>query len=72
MVKRWKNVFEKDDVYFRRVDIRFLLTSGVDVSHAYEIRGELLELKGWSGRALGQLVVPASDVRMSRRLESGN
>jgi len=52
--------------------MRFLLTGGVDASQAYEIRDELLELKGWSGRALGQLAAPASDVRMGSRLESGN
>ena len=47
--------------------MRFLLISGMNISHTYEIGDEQLEPlepKGWE--ELGQMAAPASDVRIAR------
>jgi len=47
--------------------MRFLLICGMNISHAYEIGDEQLEPlepKEWG--ELGQMVAPASDVRIAR------
>ena len=54
IVKHWQNVSDKDNLYFIIMSssknvYAFLLISGVDISHAYEIRDALLELKGGVG-----------------------
>ena len=49
---------------------RFLLISGINISHAHEIGDELLQNQGvgWGS----QMAAPALDVRMGRRLEGSN